>query len=76
MAASIVLMPGAAHASVRHFANCTAMHTVYKGGVSRKGAVDHRSNGGHAKYRPYVSTPLYNANRSMDRDHDGIACEK
>lgn len=26
--------------------------------------------------KPYVSTALYNANKKMDRDKDGIACEK
>jgi uncharacterized membrane protein len=63
-------------AHVRHFKNCTAMHRTYKGGVARKGAHDHRSGGGHAKYRPHVSTALYKANKKMDRDHDGVACEQ
>lgn len=62
--------------AVHHFQNCTDMHRVYKGGVARRGAHDHRSSGGHARYAPYVSTKLYNANSGMDRDHDGIACEQ
>lgn len=63
-------------AAATSFRNCTAMHAQYKGGVARPGAVDHRSGGGHARYAPYVSTALYQANRGMDRDGDGIACEQ
>jgi len=65
-----------AAAAVHHFKNCTDMHRTYKGGVARRGAHDHRAGGGHAKYRPHVSTALYTANKGMDRDHDGIACEQ
>lgn len=70
----------AAGATVRpaahEFQNCTDMHRVYKGGVARRGAHDHRASGGHAQYSPYVSTRLYMANSQMDRDHDGVACEQ
>ena len=82
-ALAIVLVPAtadaaaAAHpASAHHFRNCTDMHKTYKGGVARKGAHDHRSGGGHARYAPHVSTALYKANSGMDRDRDGIACEQ
>ena len=54
------------------YANCTAMHVDYKGGVSLPGAVN---KGGATQYAPKVSTALYNANQGKDRDHDGIACE-
>jgi len=76
---AVVLVPaGAADAAAtaHHFRNCTDMHHTYKGGVARRGAHDHRSGGGHARYAPHVSTRLYRANSSMDRDHDGIACEQ
>ena len=63
-------------AKAQTFKNCTEMHKTYKGGVARKGAVDKRTNGGHAKYKPYVDTPTYNANSQSDRDNDGIACEQ
>jgi hypothetical protein len=62
-------------AKTTRFANCTAMHKTYRGGVARAGAKDHRASG-HAKYAPKVSTALYNANSKMDRDHDGVACEQ
>ena len=54
------------------YANCTAMHVDYKGGVALPGAVN---KGGATKYAPYYSTSLYTANKSKDRDKDGIACE-
>lgn len=60
-------------AAARKFKNCTAMHIVYKGGVERPGAVQ---KGSKLHYMPYVSLALYNANKSLDRDHDGIACER
>jgi hypothetical protein len=60
--------------AAKTYANCTAMHVDYKGGVARPGAVDHRTSG-HAQYAPVYSTSLYNANSGSDRDGDGIACE-
>ena len=84
IATALVLTAGAsalpatavtARPSAHHFANCTDMHRVYKGGVARRGAHDHRASG-HARYAPYVSTKLYNANSQMDRDKDGVACEQ
>jgi len=63
----------AAQPTVRVFANCTAMQQVFPGGVARPGAVN---KGGSTRYLPKVSRKLYNANRSMDRDKDGIACER
>jgi galactokinase len=56
------------------YANCTAMHVDYKGGVALPGAVDHRASG-HAQYAPFYSQSLYDANTGSDRDKDGIACE-
>jgi hypothetical protein len=61
------------HPTVRVFANCTAMQKVFPGGVARPGAVN---KGGSTRYAPKFSRKLYNANQSMDRDRDGIACER
>jgi len=58
------------------FGNCTQMHARYKGGIARTGTRDKRANGGKARYKPYINTAYYNANKTMDRDHDGIACEQ
>ena len=64
-----------------HYANCTAIHRIYSGGIARAGVttntvhsggrVYHRALRGHVKF----STALYEANSGSDRDHDGIACE-
>jgi hypothetical protein len=70
-----VLTPAAAQGNVqtvRTFANCTQMHTVYRGGVALPGAVN---SGGKTRYSPKYSRKLYRANSKMDRDKDGIACE-
>jgi hypothetical protein len=70
-----ILTPEAAQGNVqtvRTFANCTQMHTVYRGGVALPGAVN---RGGKIRYSPKVSRNLYQANSKMDRDKDGIACE-
>ncbi len=63
-----------AGAAARKFKNCTAMHAVYPGGVERPGG---HQLPGQPKLRkqPFVSLALYNANKSLDRDKDGIACE-
>lgn len=60
---------------VPKFKNCAAMNKQYPGGVARVGAHDKRASG-HASHKPYVNTVLYNVNRALDRDHDGISCEK
>jgi len=57
------------------YKNCTEMHKRYKGGVARVGARDKRASG-RARFKPYVNTGLYNANKKSDRDRDGIACEQ
>jgi hypothetical protein len=58
------------------FQNCTELNKKYPGGVAIPGAVDHRSDGGTANYRPTYDANLYKANSGLDRDHDNIACEK
>jgi hypothetical protein len=81
LVAGLVVSAGpasAAYAPVKEFVNCTAMHKVdaYRGGIRKVGAHDRRTDGGHAKYAPYVSTKRYNLNAKSDRDHDGVACEQ
>ena len=75
VAVSVGTSVGTAEATVTKYANCTAMHVRIKGGVGKPGAVDKRKSG-HAKYTPYRSTTWYTANKGLDRDHDGIACEQ
>jgi hypothetical protein len=60
-----------ADAGVRHFPDCTAMHKVYPHGIAKSRA-SARAHGREAK----VSASLYKANKKMDRDRDGVACER
>lgn len=65
-------------AQVKKFPNCEALNKVYPHGVGRPGAKDKVSS---KKPRPVpnfaVNAALYEANRGkLDRDKDGIACER
>jgi hypothetical protein len=59
---------------VSTFANCTATHRYYLHGIGKPGAHDHTSGTPVTTF--YVSTALYQANTTLDRDNDGIACER
>lgn len=63
---------------VKSFANCTQLHGTYPGGVAKNGVRFNKVSGKNRafKVRPAFSTALYNANSKLDRDKDGIACEK
>jgi len=60
------------------FKNCTAMNKVYRHGVGKKGATDHTSGKKVTTFKR--STALYKKiisyRSGLDRDKDGIACEK
>ena len=60
-------------AAAKKFKNCTELNKVYPGGVALPGAVN---AGGAIKKEPKYDKALYTANKSSDRDKDGIACEK
>jgi hypothetical protein len=66
----------AAATAYTHYKNCTALNAKYKHGVGRKGARDHVRGTTKPVTNFYVNTGLYNANKGLDRDKDGIACEK
>jgi len=59
------------------FANCTQLHQVYPHGVGKVGAHD---RGKGKNFRPVTTfkrdNALHQANRALDRDNDGVACEK
>ena len=70
-----ILVPTATAAKPRVFKNCTAVNKVYKHGIAKNFKVIKTANGltGH----PFVGTNLYAAQpRTLDRDKDGVACEK
>ncbi|MEY4559076.1 MAG: hypothetical protein RLZ82_91 [Actinomycetota bacterium] len=73
LALSLVLS-GAMPADAAKFKNCTAVNKVHKGGVSK--SVDTVNSGGKTKNQPTVDAKLYKTLKAMDRDKDGIACEK
>jgi len=58
-----------------HYKNCKALNAKYRHGVGKPGAKDHTSSG-HPVTNFKRSSALYAANKSLDRDKDGIACEK
>ena len=68
----------------RHFKNCTELNKVYHHGVGKKGAKDHTSGTPVKNFK--VDSTLYYANNGphrsggaeydLDRDNDGVACEK
>ena len=62
-----------ANAAAKKFKNCTELNRIYPGGVALPGSVN---AGGATKKEPKYDKSLYTANKSSDRDKDGIACEK
>jgi hypothetical protein len=84
LAAAVVLGgTTTASAAPKTYANYAAVQKVYSGGIAKKsvtyntvktksGKVEHRALKGTVK----KDDALYNANKSMDADKDGIACEK
>jgi hypothetical protein len=62
------------HFPDKKYSNCAALNKVYPGGVAKSKTSVNR--GGSTKYAPRVSASIYSENKSKDRDHDGIACER
>lgn len=60
----------------KKYANCTALNKVYKHGVAKSKSVKDRTSGTPVTTFT-VNLAVYNLNyRALDRDKDGIACEK
>lgn len=71
----VIIPPATSEAATeKTFKNCTELNKVYKGGVAKDAKV--KNVGGKTKFNPTVSANLYKLNINMDRDKDGIACEK
>lgn len=68
--------PSAASAAKpRKFHNCAAMNAVYPHGVAKNFKVLKTADGFTA--RPFVSASVYASSpKTLDRDHDGVECEK
>lgn len=72
--APVVVCATQAQAAPTRFKNCTELNKKYAHGVGRSGAKDHTTGKPVTTFT--VNTALYNANTHLDRDKDGIACEK
>jgi Excalibur calcium-binding domain len=59
------------------FKNCDTMHAAaFINGVAKSGASAVRPSPRWVKIKtPAVDSALYSANKKLDRDSDGIACE-
>lgn len=67
-----------AEAATGVYKNCTAFHKKYAHGVGKAGAKDKTSSKPVTNFKK--STKIYKTamskNKGLDRDKDGIACEK
>ena len=74
--------PGSTVSVPSPWKSCTNVHTRYPHGVGRSNARDHTSGTPVTTFthstRLYNLAMSYNSQRgyNLDRDHDGIACEK
>ncbi len=77
LASAAVAVPQKATAKYK-FKNCTALNKTYKHGVGKSGAKDKTSGKRVTNFKK--STSLYKKvigyKKGLDRDKDGIACEK
>lgn len=82
VALAVVLASGAFASESKippSYKNCTAVNAKYPHGIGRAGARDHVSSGSPVTTFTR-STKLYTLamsfNRGLDRDGDGVACER
>lgn len=61
-------------ASERKYKNCAELNKVFSGGIAKSAGT--RNKGKATKSVPYVSAKGYNLNKSLDRDKDGLVCER
>jgi hypothetical protein len=56
------------------YKNCAALNKVYSGGVAK--SAKSKNKGGEIKLKPTVNAKVYDLNKALDRDKDGLACER
>ena len=62
----------------KKFKNCTELNKVYAGGIAKMTTSTNKNKAGvpqESKNATKVSLKIYNENKGLDRDKDGIACE-
>jgi hypothetical protein len=76
VAASIGLVSPAFAAGQSTFADCRALNAVMVNGVAKSAKAAASPSPFWIKVKPaLVNTAVYTANKRLDRDGDGIACE-
>lgn len=77
--AGLVALAAPAHATTpkpARFPNCATLQALFKHGVARPGAHD-AVRGATAPVTTFtINKAFYDLNRHLDRDKDGVACEK
>lgn len=56
------------------YKNCTELNKVYPGGVAKSASSSNK--GGKIRFVQVVNAKVYDLNKSLDRDKDGLACER
>lgn len=56
------------------FKNCTALQKVFPGGVAK--STNSKNKGAKLRQVPTVDGAVYQLNKGLDRDKDGLACER
>lgn len=56
------------------YENCAALQKVYPGGVAKSSSS--KNKGGKIRLQQIVNAKVYDLNKSLDRDKDGLACER
>jgi len=65
--------------NVEKFKNCSAVNAKFPGGVANKSSAQNKNKKGELVQSTQsfvVDKKIYNANKGLDRDKDGIICEK
>ena len=80
MACSYISYPSFAAENVK-YKNCSQLSKVYPGGVAKTGGSNMTKSKGKlvpakSKKTALVDDVLYNLNKKLDADKDGVACEK
>ena len=74
--------PAQAAQTPKKFSSCASMNKVFKGGIAKSKTkknmktVKGKKVKANSKYKPKVSAKWYRLNYRLDRDKDGIACER
>jgi hypothetical protein len=72
--AAIALIVAPAAEAKRPFRNCTAVAVKHAHGIAKSAKTARTADGLTAA--PFISASLYAQEKGLDRDHDGVACER